>query len=139
MTPDTLAHLHARAFSQTRAWSAKEFADLLAAPSTILLGDDRSFLLVRVVVDEAEILTIATDPAYRRQRLAKTLLVAGEGAASAAGATQMFLEVAEDNFAAKALYDAAGYKQVGRRPGYYVPKDKAGIAALLLRKHLPGE
>ena len=31
----------------------------------------------------------------------------------------MFLEVAEDNAAARALYDALGFEEVGVRPGYY--------------------
>ena len=136
MTPETLAAIHAKAFSATRAWSTAEFASLLSHSGTFVQGDADSFALIRVVTDEAEVLTLATDPRKRRQGLAKTTLTHGETAAQAAGATMMFLEVGEDNIAAKALYAACGYTQVGRRPGYYLPKDAAPVAALVMRKEL---
>lgn len=136
MTPDDLASLHSRAFSATRAWSAAEFAALQARPGAILTGGTSCFALLCVTLDEAEILTIATDPAYRRQGLARGVLQQAEDAARASGAAQVFLEVAEDNTAARALYAGAGYRQVGRRPGYYLPKDAAPVAALILRKQL---
>lgn len=136
MTPDTLAALHARAFSATRAWTAAEFANLLAQPGMLLTGDARCFALTRVTLDEAELLTIATDPAHRRQGLARLTLQTAENSAVKSGAAQMFLEVAEDNTAARALYADCGYDQVGRRPGYYLPKDASPVAALVLRKAL---
>ncbi len=139
MTPATLATLHATAFSATRAWSEAEFAALLAQPGTVACGDDSCFALIRVTLDEAELLTLATDPARRRQGLARSVLTMAEIAAADAGAASMFLEVAEDNAAARALYDIAGYAQVGRRPGYYLPKDSAPVAALVLRKQLIGD
>jgi ribosomal-protein-alanine N-acetyltransferase len=136
MTPQALADLHALAFSATRAWTAQEFSDLLRHPGAILVDTDASFVLLRVVADEAEVLTLATDPARRRQGLARAALRTGEAAAEKRGATTIFLEVAEDNTAARALYAAAGYVPVGRRPGYYIPKDGAAVAALVLRKGL---
>ncbi|WP_439153937.1 GNAT family N-acetyltransferase [Yoonia sp.] len=136
MTADDLATAHARAFSATRTWSAAEFASLLAQPGTILIGDTRCFALIRVTLDEAEVLTIATDPSHRRQGLARVALQTAENTVGHSGATQIFLEVAEDNTAARALYAYAGYGQVGRRPGYYQPKDAAPVAALVLRKQL---
>lgn len=136
MTAGELAALHARAFSATRAWSTAEFASLLAQPGTILIGDTRCFALIRVTLDEAEVLTIATDPAHRRQGLARITLQVAENSAAQGGATEIFLEVAEDNTAARALYAGTGYAQVGRRPGYYQPKDAAPVAALVLRKQL---
>lgn len=136
MTPDVLADIHAQAFSSARSWSATEFRDLLDQPSTILAGDDRAFALLRVTLDEAEVLTIATAPAHRRKGLARAALAQAEQAAQLVGATVIFLEVAEDNHAACSLYAQAGYAQIGRRPGYYVPKDAAPVAALVLRKSL---
>jgi len=139
MTPAALAHLHAKAFADTRGWSAQEFADLLSLPTTVLVGDPTAFILIRVTADEAEVLTLATDPAKRRQGLARKALAKGEAQAHAKGAKSVFLEVAEDNMAARALYTAAGYLQVGHRPNYYLPKNAAPVAALVLRKDLwPG-
>jgi ribosomal-protein-alanine N-acetyltransferase len=136
MTPEALTAVHKRSFSATRAWSAAEFASLLAQKGTLVCGTQQSFALIRVVVDEAEVLTLATDPAARRQGLAKAALGEAENAAQGMGALAMFLEVGEDNTAAKALYAACGYTQVGRRPGYYLPKDAAPVAALVMRKEL---
>jgi ribosomal-protein-alanine N-acetyltransferase len=136
MTPEALAALHAEAFSSTRTWSAEEFRDLLEQPGTILTGDDRAFALLRVTLDEAEVLTVATAPVHRRKGLARAALAQAEQVAKAAGATVIFLEVAEDNHAARVLYTQAGYAQIGRRPGYYLPKDAAPVAALVLHKQL---
>lgn len=136
MTPDDFADLHVKAFSATRAWSADEFKHLLGQRGVLWQGDNRCFVLMRVIADEAEILSIATDPTERRQGLARATLEAGETAARKAGAQRIFLEVAEENSAARALYERAGYRQIGRRPGYYLPKDGAPIAALVLRKQL---
>lgn len=136
MTPETLSAIHAKAFSATRAWSAAEFASLLSHSGTSVHGSPESFALIRVVADEAEVLTLATEPKKRRQGLAQAALVMGENAAQTAGAMTMFLEVGEDNTAAKTLYAACGYTQVGRRPNYYLPKNAAPVAALVMRKDL---
>jgi ribosomal-protein-alanine N-acetyltransferase len=52
--------------------------------------------------------------------------------ARAAGAAAMFLEVAESNAAARALYGGLGFAPVGRRPRYY----ENGEDALVLRRAL---
>jgi [ribosomal protein S18]-alanine N-acetyltransferase len=132
VTPETLAAVHARAFVEERAWTAAEFAALLAQKSALVAGDARSFVLGRVTLDEAEVLTLATDPSHRRQGLARVGLAAFEAGAAGRGAGRVFLEVAEDNTAARALYAAAGYAQVGRRARYYA----GGVAALVLEKRL---
>ncbi|WP_409695089.1 GNAT family N-acetyltransferase [Yoonia sp.] len=131
-----MADIHKNAFSTTRSWSAAEFRGLINQPGTIIAGDSRAFALLRVTMDEAELLTIATTPAHRRKGLAYDVLAQAEDMAQAKGATAIFLEVAEDNVPARALYAQAGYAQVGRRPGYYLPKDAAAVAALVLSKAL---
>ena len=137
MSPEDLARLHAAAFAgQDRPWSAAEFASLLALPGTFLLGDARAVLLGRLAADEAEVLTLATDPAHRRQGLAWALLAAFEGEAHARGAARAFLEVAEDNTRGRALYDRAGYREVGRRPRYYARMQGPAAAALILARGL---
>ena len=136
MTPDTLAATHARAFLATLSWSASEFATLMTSPGVILSGDATAFVLGRVTVDEAEVLTLATDPAHQRRGLARTALAAFEAKARTVGAKSVFLEVAEDNHAAIALYAAASYVQVGRRPGYYATQTGNPVAALILQKLL---
>ncbi|MBP1805323.1 GNAT family N-acetyltransferase [Rubellimicrobium aerolatum] len=136
MRPEDLARLHAAANDRDRPWAAAEFASLLAQPGTLLLGDDRAMILGRVVLDEAEVLTVATDPAHRRRGLASALLARLESEAAARGATIAFLEVAEDNLPARALYEGRGYAPVGRRPDYYPRKDAQAVAALVLSRPL---
>ena len=137
MNPDDLARLHAAAFTQDRPWSAAEFASLLSLPGTLLRGDDRAILLARVTLDEAEVLTLATCPTHQRQGLASALLLRFHEEARAQGAARAFLEVAEDNPPARALYAAHGYAEAGRRRAYYARKDAPAVAALVLSRDLP--
>jgi [ribosomal protein S18]-alanine N-acetyltransferase len=131
-----LAATHARAFTATRAWSDAEFTSLLASRGVILAGDPKAFALGRVTLDEAEILTLATDPAHQRKGLARAVLMQFEAMAKAREASTIFLEVAADNIAALALYSSEGYAQVGQRPGYYDVSAGTPVTALVLRKVL---
>lgn len=133
MTPAALARTHAAAFTQTRPWSEPEFADLLGSRGVILLGDAKSFLLGRVIGDEAEVLTLATHPENLRQGLASARLDSFTTQARAMGVVTIFLEVAQDNISAKALYYNAGFIIVGHRPQYYSTADGRKIGADVLR------
>ncbi len=138
MTAEEMAALHARAFAgQGRAWSAQEFADLLENAHVFSVGGTRSFAVGRVVADEAELLTIATDPQMQGQGLGRACLLRYESLAVAKGATSFFLEVADDNAPALALYRRAGYQEAARRRGYYHVPDGRRLDALILRKTLP--
>jgi ribosomal-protein-alanine N-acetyltransferase len=118
-------------------WSEAEFASLLAARGCFAVGDSHSFALGRVVLDEVELLTIATHPDWRRKGLARACLAAFEAEARTRGARTAHLEVAAGNSAALALYESAGYLRVGIRRDYYRVPDAARIDALLLSKSLP--
>ncbi len=85
----------------------------------------------QVVLDEAEILTLAVLPPARRLGLGRRLLDHAAAEARAAGARKLFLEVAVGNEAALALYHSAGFIQVGVRRGYY-----KGTDALAMRRDL---
>lgn len=137
ITPDDLALVHGRAFTDyPRAWSAAEIAEFLEMDGCFLVGDLRAFVIGRVVLDEAEVLTVATDPDFRRQGLARAALQEFADRARGMGAVSAFLEVAEDNIAARPLYLAAGFVEVGRRPRYYHASDGKTVAAILMRKDL---
>ena len=129
---ERLATLHAACFTHDPApWTASSFADLLADPSVFLIEAPDALLLGRAIAGEAELLTLAVAPPARRQGTARRLLAEFDAAARARGAETAFLEVAEDNAPARALYAGAGWAQVGRRPRYY-----GATAALILRKDL---
>ncbi|WP_428151224.1 ribosomal protein S18-alanine N-acetyltransferase [Brevundimonas sp.] len=129
-----LADLHAKAFDTP--WSASAFADLLDQAGVALEGGSDGFILIRTVADEAEILTLAVRPSARKQGLGARLVRAATDRAAASGATRMFLEVAEDNVPARALYGALGFEAAGRRPRYYPRTEGPAVDALLLVRNL---
>ena len=126
-----LARLHAAAFDP--AWSAGEIA---ALDAVALLEDDAGLVLVRTVAGEAEILTIGVRPEARGAGVGRRLLEAALAAALAEGAGAVFLEVAEDNPAARRLYAGLGFEEVGRRRGYYPRAGTRAVDALVLRRAL---
>ena len=129
-----LAAIHADAFDA--AWSAEEIAGVISGPGAFgFKHEPAGFILCRVIADEAEVLTVAVSPAHRRQAVATALLTGALAWARVHGARSMFLEVAEDNHTAVALYDALGFVDVGRRPAYYVRDDHA-VAARVMRRDL---
>ncbi len=138
MTPERMADLHARAFEgQGRAWSAKEISDLLSTPHVFVVAKGACFALGRVGADEVELLTIATDPDRQGGGLGRSVLRLYERAARDRGAVSSFLEVADDNHTAIALYRAEGYTQSARREGYYQRAAGANVDALIFSKMLP--
>lgn len=135
-----LAALHSRAFDE--AWDAASFARLLAMPGAFAFlaheeGTPSGFVLVRLGGGEAEIITIAVDPDCRRAGLGRALMTRAGAEALARGAEIVFLEVAEDNAPAIALYERLGFAAVGRRPAYYDRPD-GKVAAISMKLDLPG-
>ncbi|MFC3230011.1 GNAT family N-acetyltransferase [Marinibaculum pumilum] len=136
-----LAALHAAAFAAAARWPAAEIEALLRLETVTGLLDHsgppaKGFVLFSQVAEEAEILTLAVDPAYRRQGLGLCLVAGATAVATSRGAARLLLEVGEGNAAARALYDRAGFRQVGRRPGYYTAGTQRDDA-LVLELRLP--
>lgn len=135
-----LALVHAGCFDEP--WSATAIVEVLAMPgafgfATVFSGlPPAAFALARVNADEAELLTLAVGAPWRRHGLARDLIDAVARHAAAAGARRLFLEVAEDNAAARALYAGAGFAPIGRRRGYYVRRAGPAADALTLRRDL---
>lgn len=134
MTADDLARLHAACFTTPRPWSVEEFSGLLAEPGSILVAGAFGFALGRIVLDEAELLTIAVDPGKRRNGIGRGLLAGFLEAAAAKGASSVFLEVASDNAPAMGLYQAAGFVKAGLRRGYYREAGGRRTDAVLMRR-----
>ena len=113
------------AFSRQRGAAA--FADVAI---------EKGYLLQRCIADEAEVLDLGVSPLARRQGVARTLLEAAERHAFGLGVTTVFLDVADDNAPARALYATLGFNEVARRQGYYARPDGARVDALIMRKSL---
>jgi ribosomal-protein-alanine N-acetyltransferase len=129
---EALAALHATAFAEP--WDVSSLKALLAQPGAIAFwAQSQGFVLIRAMADEAEILTLAVVPAARRRGIASALVSAGAEQAHRQGARTLFLEVAENNGAARALYTRLGFAAAGRRRDYY----GAGQDALLHKAELP--
>jgi [ribosomal protein S18]-alanine N-acetyltransferase len=124
-------------------WSVTMLRRILAMPGAGGLvarnGDDDpvlGFALSRLAGDECELLSLAVDPHHRRAGLGRLLLAASIATATAAESRALFLEVAEDNAPARALYESHGFTAVGRRPDYYKLRDGSFAAALTMRRDL---
>lgn len=131
-----LAALHDAAFDTERAWSEAEFQDLLANKHCHVTLDPHGFSLVRVVADEAELLTLAVHPTRQRKGLGGALLDKAVALAATHGATKMFLEVAADNTPAIRLYTSRRFAEVGNRPRYYARDNTAPADALVMARAL---
>jgi ribosomal-protein-alanine N-acetyltransferase len=144
---ELLSALHAGSFCKPgdERWSAQAFADVLGMPGSFCLlasvtGPDGprpvGFCACRVAGPESELLSLGVLPDQRRQGTARQLILRSMGRCVEAGAREMYLEVAEDNPSAQALYRALGFFQVGRRKGYYQRLDNVKVDALTMRRDL---
>ncbi|MEX0348738.1 MAG: GNAT family N-acetyltransferase [Paracoccaceae bacterium] len=132
-----MAQTHAAAFTGSRPWSSAEFEALLANRFTHKAGDARCFAVFTLIGDQVELLTIATHPDAQRQGLARRCMELWQSEAAANGAQRAFLDVAEDNSAAIALYEACGYAKCGVRRGYYLREAGLKVDAIAMERPLP--
>ena len=104
-------------------WSTQDFRDCVSY-AQFLVADEGSGRIAGYVValdaaDEGEILNRAVAEAGRRRGLGRALVEAILERLRSRGVRQVYLEVRESNAAARALYTAFGFKEVGRRRAYY--------------------
>ncbi|GHH13736.1 hypothetical protein GCM10008023_14620 [Sphingomonas glacialis] len=123
------------------AWTHNQVLGLLAMPGVWLTlaevsGESAGFALSRRVLDEAELLLLATTPHLRRRGVAGALLRTVIGDAGLQGATSIHLEVRSDNDAIK-LYSSEGFIMAGRRRDYYRGHNGQTYDALTYRRLIP--
>jgi len=123
------------------AWSRQSYVNEVADTALrhyLAVEDDAGALLgwggVMVIGPSAEILTIGVVPDARRRGLATKLLHALLSEAVRRGAEECFLEVREDNAAARAFYAAEGFTELGMRRGYY---DHGRVNGISMRLEMP--
>jgi ribosomal-protein-alanine N-acetyltransferase len=134
-----IARLHSVSFH--RGWSDGEIEQMLLDRNTVAhratVGRSlQGFILSRLVAGEAEILSVAVAQARRGRGLARALLNLHLRRLAGLGARAVFLEVDEDNTPARRLYARAGFREVGRRAGYYQQGRERPATALVLRRDL---
>ena len=137
------ALIHAASFAHP--WDEADFEQLLTKPEidaagAIEIRDEMlaGFVLTRVALDEAEILTIAVAAERRRRGVGATLLSTHLRTLAARDVRRLFLEVDAENFAAQALYAGRGFHQVAERKAYYRRGDSPPASAIVMRLDLPG-
>jgi ribosomal-protein-alanine N-acetyltransferase len=93
-------------------------------------GEVVGYIFARVAGGEAEILNLAVHRAHRSRGVGRSLLEEIVKRVARRGANLLFLEVRVSNVEAQNFYCKMGFKQVGRRPNYYVrPREDALILA----------
>ncbi len=108
----------------SQRWDAHSVAATLSLAGTVAFlvrdaAEPLACAVLRIVADEAEILTLAVLPSARGQGVGARLAAACLDEAAAANALRLHLEVGASNAAARRLYARAGFAETGRRPGYY--------------------
>ena len=129
-----VAELEKICFSQP--WSEKSVAGELENPLSLWLvamdGDRLAgYVGSQTVMDETDMMNLAVAPQFRRQGVGEALVNALTASLKKMGSRCLTLEVRDSNEAARALYGKLGFREIGRRRGYYRdPREDA----LILRK-----
>ncbi len=136
---DTLTKIHEECFP--RYWNRQAFTDFFAVKDTFALlveeaGKAIAMMVYRVTFDQADVLTLAVLPAFRRRGIAKMLVGKTLESCKELGAKKLFLEVEDGNIAALKLYENAGFKNISRRKLYYQQLDGSLTDALVMAKKL---
>jgi ribosomal-protein-alanine N-acetyltransferase len=126
--------------SFTMPWSRNLFLAEFRNPKVSLMLAARSpeedgkvigYIVCWVVADELHILDLATLPAWRRQGIARRLVLTAIRQGAGRGASRAFLEVRASNEAAFSLYEGLGFARTIVREGYYdLPFENAVVMSL---------
>lgn len=84
-------------------------------------GDLMGFIVVRSILDEAELLEIVVDTPYQGRGVARALIAHCTQVLHTAAVTSLFLEVRASNHKALHFYQSVGFAEIGRRKAYYPP------------------
>ena len=123
------------------AWTPEMFAAEFAQPPArrLYLVAEAGYALIGYAGmmftggSQADVVTLAVDPAHWAQGTGAALLSALVDEAGRRGYTEVVLEVRKDNPRARRLYLRHGFTEIGIRRGYYQP---SGVDAVVMRKVL---
>ena len=104
-------------------------------PANSFVHQLQGFLLLRVIGDEAEILSIGVKKRVRRNGIGKYLIEQAKRFSTLHQLRSILLEVAETNRNAVGFYKKQGFLKIGIRNNYYVFSGKNKKNALIM--HLP--
>lgn len=140
---DILAEIYHLAFQnmQEQVWDAQTFKELfeIEGTSSYILEKNTQplgFIMLRKLHDEVEIITFCILPKWCNNGYATFLLEWMIRRLQKQKIKRVFLEVRENNEAAKKLYNKCCFRKVGRRAGYYNNLDGKKIDALVMQLEL---
>ena len=130
----SIARLEAEIF--TDAWSERDIISTISTEGGMCytaIDDDGicAYIIARQIPPEGEIYRIAVKNEKRRHGVAYRLLSYAIKCERARGLEVLFLEVRESNTPARNFYKSFGFREIGRRKGYYkLPSEDAIIMSL---------
>lgn len=148
----SIAAIHKDSFE--KAWDEGELTSTLNSKGVSCLTAHNSsnpkhatlgFLVYRITGDEAEIITVASDPSKRQGGVGRALMDEMIRNCLTERVGHIFLEVDETNIAALSLYKKLGFTKVGERKAYYKrveikkdnkPLEKTASTALIMKLDL---
>ena len=119
-------------------WSMANFADSLSSSYEAWVLRDRDgyllgYFLLMAIVDEAHLLNVAVSAEKQGQGLGRFLLNQAVACARGLGMESVLLEVRPSNTRALEIYERYGFKQIGRRKGYYSAANQQREDAIVMR------
>lgn len=118
---DEVAQIEQISFSDP--WSVESLELMLGeqAMGLVALEDGRvlGYVGMMCVLDEGQIINVATHPDARRRGVGRSLMIAIEQSAKERGIVFLSLEVRESNAAARSLYSSLGWVECGIRKNFY--------------------
>ncbi|EJF98865.1 ribosomal-protein-alanine acetyltransferase [Bartonella vinsonii subsp. arupensis Pm136co] len=133
----SLHQIHQHCF--VPAWGKQAFDNFLT--DTSIFGYKASFIgqpdqmlgfcLCRLILDEAEIITIAVHPHFRRKGIGTLLIDSTLRHLHHERAIKLFLEVEETNLSALNLYQHFEFQKISKRPAYYQSKNSRTDAIIM--------
>lgn len=131
-----MSAIHGKSFDD--GWTTADFETWLSRPEAMAMvaGDPGAiaFGLALEAGADAELLTIATDPASRQTGLGRQIFQALDAEAMNRGLERWVLEVARNNLPAIGLYKSSGFVEIGVRKAYYRTRDGRVDALVMSRK-----
>ena len=104
-------------------WSANDFTECVSTGVPFLVAERRGvvagYVVAHSAADEGEILNLGVAAAHRRHGIGRELVERALAELTARGVRTVYLEVRASNAAARRLYEALGFAEVGRRTRYY--------------------
>ncbi|MYM23965.1 ribosomal protein S18-alanine N-acetyltransferase [Duganella sp. FT135W] len=119
-------------------WSMANFEDSLSSNYEAWVlrdqdGDLLGYFLLMAVVDESHLLNVAVSAEKQGQGLGRFLLNQAVACSRGLGMESVLLEVRPSNTRALEIYGRYGFKQIGRRKGYYPASNGQREDAIVMR------